>query len=492
MKKLLSLILCVLLILPMALTALAQEEVISITTRQQLEQLAANPQCHYRLDADIDLGGKDWVPIPFSGSLDGNHHTIYNLTVRQPGAEIGQSIDGNNISYDTVFAGLFSVVKDARIRDLSILGADISIETDQHCCIGILAGRMENTSLEDCTVDGRAALYTTAVMGGVGGLVGFGLGDILGCTVNCELVYADRSAHDPGKRAEQFMGGLLSAGLCNLIDNQVTIQGYDSCWGYVHNGGLVGLHYRFGNMPFCKITGNSVTGRITFFENNKDRRAYCGPYCGEMLPTPFSPFGNTQTFERNELYDVNEELKPHSCQNPAMTETKLPHDDEVWGYTLHKCDTCGYEFRTDYQAPGHILGDWVITKEPSYDQEGTRSRLCSVCGQSMMEESLPVLKAASQCILSEQSLSLDYEEKTYVHATVLPEDAADRKVVWSSSDESVVTVDNQGHILATGRGQAVLTCTSQDGFAVATCPVEVGFSPMQWLVEIFLFGWIWY
>ena len=492
MKKILSLILCSLLLLPMALDVRAEEDIISITTREDLENITQNPEGSYRLDADIDMAGKEWVPISFRGSFDGRNHAIYNLTVRTTGEEVSDSVDGNSKHYDTVYAGLFSVVRGAEIRDLQIMGADVSIETDQNCFAAILAGCMKDSLIENCTVEGSVSLYTTNIMVGVGGVAGFGRGDIRGCSSNVELVFADRSDHDSGIRCEQFMGGILATGCCNLTGNTVNIRGYDSCWGYVHNGGVVGMHYKYGKIPNGAITDNHVTGFITFFENNPDRRAYCGPIGGEMLPRPTSTAGNTQDFKRDELRNQTEEIVPHSCKNAEMEEIPVFHNETEWGYTLHRCPVCGYEKRTDYQAPGHLLGDWATVQAPSYQHNGLKQRLCTVCGQVQMEEILPMLVPVSQCTLSETQLNLHYKEQTVLQATVTPEDAENTGVTWKSSDESVITVDAQGHVTATGRGNAVITCISEDGFASSTCQVTVGYSPLQWVIVILLFGWLWY
>ena len=57
-------------------------------------------------------------------------------------------------------------------------------------------------------------------------------------------------------------------------------------------------------------------------------------------------------------------------------------------------------------------------------------------------------------------------------ATVAPEDATNKDVVWTSSDESVATVEN-GVVTAVAKGTADITVTSADGNHQATCKVKV-------------------
>jgi uncharacterized protein YjdB len=58
-------------------------------------------------------------------------------------------------------------------------------------------------------------------------------------------------------------------------------------------------------------------------------------------------------------------------------------------------------------------------------------------------------------------------------ATVLPADAKDKTVTWSSSKTAIATVDNDGKVTAKSLGTAVITVTAKNG-KKATCVVTVG------------------
>ena len=58
-------------------------------------------------------------------------------------------------------------------------------------------------------------------------------------------------------------------------------------------------------------------------------------------------------------------------------------------------------------------------------------------------------------------------------ATVLPADATYRNVSWTSSDESIATVDATGKVTAVATGQATITAYSADASTTATCEVAV-------------------
>ena len=492
MKKFHMVLYSLLLALCLGVTVQAQEAVIPIRNRQELEAMADQPEAHYSLEADIDLGDADWIPISFRGTLEGKGHTIYNMTVRSTGADSGQTVDGNYKWYDTRFAGLFSQLEGATVTDLHILGADVEITTDDNCFAAILAGSALDTTFSGCSAEGRVRLYTTNQMVGISGLVGFGHGEIRETSVDCELIFADRSDRNSGMRCEQFMGGLVATGAFNLYDNQVTIRGYDSCYGYVHNGGLNGMHYVYRGLKNREVVGNSVEGFISFFEHNPNRRAYCEAYIGEPLPGPNKMRKNTENFTRDEQRNATEEIKPHSCENPQFDQIPVPHTDKDFGYTLNQCKTCDYSYRSHYVAPGHITGDWVTRQVRTYKAEGKMELPCTVCGEILEEKVLPKLIPTEALTLSQTSLSLTYKDSSQLTASISPENADNRNLVWTTSDPHVVKVDSLGNLTAVGRGQATVTCQSQDGFTSAECQVSVGYSFGQWLIVILLFGWIWY
>ncbi|MFD2369058.1 DUF5057 domain-containing protein [Brevibacillus sp. GCM10020057] len=63
-------------------------------------------------------------------------------------------------------------------------------------------------------------------------------------------------------------------------------------------------------------------------------------------------------------------------------------------------------------------------------------------------------------------------------ATVFPDDAENKGVKWTSSDENVATVDAKGRVVATGSGQATITVITLDGGFTDTCVVIVPTAPL--------------
>ena len=76
--------------------------------------------------------------------------------------------------------------------------------------------------------------------------------------------------------------------------------------------------------------------------------------------------------------------------------------------------------------------------------------------------------------ISPASLSLLPNETSTLTATVLPSDADNKEVEWTSSDEAVAEVSADGCITAKAEGTCVITCAAKDGSGVkGECQVTV-------------------
>ena len=63
--------------------------------------------------------------------------------------------------------------------------------------------------------------------------------------------------------------------------------------------------------------------------------------------------------------------------------------------------------------------------------------------------------------------------KTVLTATITPENASDRKIIWSSDNTAVATVNQAGQVNGIKKGSAVITVKTSDGKLSDTCLVEV-------------------
>lgn len=444
--------------------------VVEIWDREGLAAIAQNPAGQYRLMDNINMGQAHWVPIPFNGSMDGAGYTIYNLTIREADPQLTVSVDGNRKPYDTVFAALFSYCKDAVIQNLNLLGVDIVLETDQNAYAAGLVGHGENVHIENCSVSGRMALTMSGRMCGVAGIMGFGYGSITGCTANVELTLVDSN---DTVNCEEFMGGILASGYADIENCTIDLQAYTSVHGYVHNGGVVGMYYvhTVDSQHAGYMRNNTVTATIRFFEDVRSRRAYCAPVIGEQMHWILEIAGNTvQSFASDESKDYSTPLLPEGCATPVYTDTVTQPGCDSFGYTTHSCSGCGYSYVNAYVAPAHTPGDWQVTTPAAPGRNGREEQCCTACDILLAEKDII---PASACTLSFNQIEMAPEETIALHAEIQPAEVSSLGCVFASSDDTVASVDATGVVTAHKAGQAIITCTTVDGFADTSCEVVV-------------------
>lgn len=93
------------------------------------------------------------------------------------------------------------------------------------------------------------------------------------------------------------------------------------------------------------------------------------------------------------------------------------------------------------------------------------------CGDDKTEDPGDRDVPVEEITLSETSLVLALGDVQELTATVKPENATDKRIVWSSDKPEVVTVDDKGEITAVGAGSG--TVTAAIGEVKATCAVTI-------------------
>ena len=82
----------------------------------------------------------------------------------------------------------------------------------------------------------------------------------------------------------------------------------------------------------------------------------------------------------------------------------------------------------------------------------------------------------SSIILNTTAITINKNSQEQLYATILPENASDKSIVWTSDNEEIATVDGHGLVTAVGEGTATITATANDGSGVsASCVVTVTF-----------------
>lgn len=122
---------------------------------------------------------------------------------------------------------------------------------------------------------------------------------------------------------------------------------------------------------------------------------------------------------------------------------------------------------TDIEQSSKYL--FVAYATDEYNQTGKGEVLSFTTGSPSVH--------VSSVTLNKTSLELGVGSTETLIATVLPENASNKKVTWSSSDVSKTTVSSVGVVKGIAKGNAVITVTTEDGGKMATCSVTIKEAP---------------
>ena len=114
-----------------------------------------------------------------------------------------------------------------------------------------------------------------------------------------------------------------------------------------------------------------------------------------------------------------------------------------------------------------IGATWVIGNYTVYVGQGTNTATATF---QVKEKTIVSVTGVE---LDEEAIDLKVGEEATLKATVLPSNASNKNVTWSSSNEAVATVDANGKVTAVGAGTAIITVTTVDGGYTDTCIVTV-------------------
>lgn len=146
-------------------------------------------------------------------------------------------------------------------------------------------------------------------------------------------------------------------------------------------------------------------------------------------------------------------------------------------YKLEPSDatTRGVEWASDNTDVATVDEDGLVTAVKA----GTATITVSVKGQPEIKATCTItVKSSSIAVtkltLSESSAEVSVGKTLTLSCTIEPSNATNKELIWSSSDETIATVDAQGVVTGVKAGTVTITVTSKSNPSVtATCTVTV-------------------
>ena len=217
---------------------------------------------YYVLTADIDLGNVNWDPIgsiynssgaadmskAFIGHFDGRGYTIHNLFIY------------TSKYYHNRFFGLFgAVISGGYVENVNVSNCNIEIDDDvqgMNCCGGI-AGRTDNATIANCTVQGKIYASTSSTSVRVGGIVGHAMAGSVIADCYAEVTVSGYSSDD-NAFAGGIAGNIEGTTIARCWAN-ATVSASGSGSVYVVTGGIAGYAHTSSVIYDCYSSG-SVSG----------------------------------------------------------------------------------------------------------------------------------------------------------------------------------------------------------------------------------------
>jgi len=265
----------------------AAADAIEIGTAEELAAINDDLSGHYVLTADIDLAGIDWTPIgafapsgeseeeqevpaadmAFTGTFDGQGHTISNLTIDRPEAWA---------------QGLFGCIANAQVGNFTLENASVGARL----MASDVVGYAYCSDVHDVWLwGGKVTAYAGEMSeeGMYGGIVGAGMGStIRDCSAEAEIVLPDGTAN-----AGIVGGGLEMTSVTGCMATGSVTAG-NECYGL---GGVSGCGFAAEQFTDCTAEDVTITaGDDCFWIGGIT--GYAGGYADEQYGMPVTVFTN--------------------------------------------------------------------------------------------------------------------------------------------------------------------------------------------------------
>ncbi len=218
------------------------------------------------------------------------------------------------------------------------------------------------------------------------------------------------------------------------------------------------------------VTWSSSDGSIASVENGTVKALHSG----EAVITASTANGKTAectiTVPGTKVTGVSldpTEAQMHIGETLQLEETVIPENADNQNVTWTSSNEAVASVDEDGLVTAEDAGTAIITVTT---EDGDKTAQCTIT----------VLKTTVTGVILDQTAAHMYvREALQLKETVAPENADNKDVTWSSSDEAVASVNENGLVTAKNAGTATITVTTEDGGKTAECAITVEAVPVQ-------------
>ena len=478
-------------------------------------------------------GNYDYLNVGFSGVFDGNGHTISglriesnssaglfgyveggtikNLTLKDVNINAGSntgsiaatfkrkiipegeslincSFSGNVKGADNVggligyYSTIFKSNEDSRGDYVPVKYCNSNGKVEGNNNVGGLFGYFASGAFSECY--NKSNVYGLENVGGICGNFynkrlacnGYGYGNPYYYT----YYYYGNAKNSNSYNDGNISGETSVGGIIGLSDNYNSSQYilYTNCnnsgvINYLNNHGSIvgaidGSYNSFTNCYYLKDSADTacssteISATILTAEQMKQEDSFSG-------------------FDFNKIWIIDNDVDMkypqlrNNMENPPEEISIKEFPKKLTYYHHEELDVSGLTITVKYkgldgQSVKAVSADMVSGYDP--EKVGEQTLTVNYFGAkttfNVTVKELPV----EEVIISENEMTLDIGKTAKLSASVLPANATNTSVLWSSSDPDVVRVDGNGNIAALKKGSAVITATASNGVS-ASCTVTV-------------------
>lgn len=111
--------------------------------------------------------------------------------------------------------------------------------------------------------------------------------------------------------------------------------------------------------------------------------------------------------------------------------------------------------------PAHLHTNGICPYAPN--SSSTKSNTSSYSSDQKATSTIPENIDVTEIKINEKLEKIEIGESKILTATIIPDNASDKNITWSSSNENVATVSATGKVIAKTPGIAYITATSSNG-----------------------------
>ncbi len=423
-----------------------------ISTAENLNNIKNFCMSNYSLQSDIDLGGADWESFDFYGNFEGNNHVISN---------------GKIIACDWR-EGFFGSVNDSTISNLGI--EDFCIVSDIGSgpkYVGLFAGESYYSRIINCYATGSINCVRGRT---VGGFTGCSNGKIFDCYADASIIGEDRVGGFTGYLWDVTSHD-VSEEYCEVRNCYFTgeVKGVYSVGGFT--GVSSGKVYVLDCYTDGEVNGAGFVGEFIGAEDPECTYNNCYWYSSTNSDSigagaDIIGAGSTVLISKINIPEID-----NVDINTPVAPSELTTNFELYGdpvsISFIQTQDSSIAIIASEQLKGVSLGSTEVDLLFTYTDE----RVVRISGYNISISGTPLISVIGVS-LGRLEPYVDINDIITLTVTVSPEDATNKKVLWSSADDTVAIVED-GVVTAIGSGTTTITVVTEDGDFSDTCTVIV-------------------